>query len=198
MAHLLASRSCWIFDLDGTLTLPVHDFDVIRQELNIPDVSDILDHFNTLPLHEATRQMERLEAIEWELATRANAAPGVSDLLALLAQRGVSLGILTRNNREIALKTLETIGAGRYFDSAHILGRCQVPPKPDPAGIIHLLDQWGGTAADAVMVGDYLFDLQAGRAAGAMTVHVGRPDGQLWPEVSDVMVEDLIQLAEML
>lgn len=48
------------------------------------------------------------------------------------------------------------------------------------------------------MVGDYLFDLQAGRAAGAVTVHVGRPDGQRWPEMSDVIVDDLTQLVALL
>jgi hypothetical protein len=33
MINLLVNRSCWIFDLDGTLTLPVHDFGFIRHEL---------------------------------------------------------------------------------------------------------------------------------------------------------------------
>jgi phosphoglycolate phosphatase-like HAD superfamily hydrolase len=46
------------------------------------------------------------------------------------------------------------------------------------------------------MVGDYIFDLQAGRSAGALTIHVGRPDGQRWPEASDIMVETLADLLE--
>lgn len=45
-----------------------------------------------------------------------------------------------------------------------------------------------------VMVGDYLFDLQPGKAAGAITIHVGRPDGQRWPNVSDVIVDNLADL----
>jgi HAD superfamily hydrolase (TIGR01549 family) len=136
--------------------------------------------------------------IEHDLACHAEAAPGALDLLALLESLSVQMGILTRNSREIALLTLQTIGAQQYFDYNHVLGRDEVPPKPDPAGILHLIEQWGTEADSVVMVGDYLFDLQAGRAAGAITIHVGRPDCQRWPDVSDIIVDSLADLTEML
>jgi len=44
------------------------------------------------------------------------------------------------------------------------------------------------------MVGDYLFELQAGKSAGA--IHVARPDGQRWPEYSDILVETLAELLD--
>lgn len=194
----LAACSSWIFDLDGTLTLPVHDFGFIRRELAIPDDQDILSHLQTLAPAEAAARHRRLDDIELQLAERAVAAPGLAELLEPLERAGARLGILTRNSKEIALLTLEVIGARSYFHRDHVLGRDEVPPKPDAAGIRLLLDQWGGEAASAVMVGDYLFDLQAGRAAGVMTVHVGRPDGKRWPDESDVMVTDLQQLAALL
>ena len=34
--YSLLKRKNWIFDLDGTLTVAVHDFDAIRKELGIP------------------------------------------------------------------------------------------------------------------------------------------------------------------
>jgi len=198
MRNLLKNRRCWIFDLDGTLTLPVHDFAFIRRELAIPDGSDILGHLDTLLPDEAALRHSRLYDIEHDLACHAEVAPGASDLLTLLDSLGVQMGILTRNSREIALLTLDTIGARHFFDDSHVLGRDEVSPKPDPAGILHLLDQWGTGADSAAMVGDYLFDLQAGRAAGAITIHVERPDGQRWPDVSDVIVDSLAELTEML
>jgi len=198
MSRLLCHRSCWVFDLDGTLTLPVHDFAYIRQELAIPDGADILGHLDTLSPEEAKHRHARLDKIERELAGQAVAAPGLLDLLDRLEQAGTRMGILTRNSREIALLTLDAIGARRYFDADHVVGREEAPPKPDPAGLLQLLGRWSGTAATAVMVGDYLFDLQAGRAAGTATVHVGRPDGQRWPEESDLMVDDLGELARLL
>ena len=189
------SKSFWIFDLDGTLTMPIHDFDFIRRQLDIPYVTDILGHLDSLPEAEASVRHTRLHQIELDLAHKAIPSVGAVEMLTKLHKSGARLGILTRNDRDIALFTLETIGVGHYFASENILGRYEAPPKPDPAGIHHLLSKWGADPADTVMVGDYLFDLQAGRSAGTTTVHVGRPDGKSWPEFTDLSVATLSDLA---
>jgi HAD superfamily hydrolase (TIGR01509 family) len=189
-----SSKSFWIFDLDGTLTIPVHDFDFIRRELDIPSGTDILEHLESLPEAEASKRQARLQEIELELAGRAQPSSGALEAVARLYRSGARLGILTRNDRDIALLTLDTIGAERYFACENVLGRCEALPKPDPEGINRLLSGWGADPADAVMVGDYLFDLQAGRAAGTSTVHVGRPDGMVWPEFTDLAVTTLTDL----
>lgn len=45
------------------------------------------------------------------------------------------------------------------------------PPKPDPAGILHIAKQWGLSNADnLIMVGDSIDDMTAGTRAGAATV----------------------------
>lgn len=195
--RLLTTRSCWIFDLDGTLTRPVHDFAWIRRELDIPGTADILEHLETLPADEAAWRHDRLDAIERELAHKAEAAPGAVAWVRQLHREGARVGILTRNSREIALLTLEVIGLRPCFDEQHVLGRDDAPPKPHPGGIIHLLDAWRAVPGDAVMVGDYLFDLQAGRAAGTLTMQVGRPDGKRWPEMADLLVASLEELDGM-
>lgn len=198
MKKLLTNRRCWVFDLDGTLTLPVHDFGFIRRELAIPDGEDILGHLATLPPDEADRSHQRLDSIERELAAQSVASAGTEELLAYLHGRGARLGIVTRNSRAVAKVTLEAIGVLQYFGPNWILGRTETPPKPDPAGILHLQQQWQAQSDELVMVGDYLYDLQAGRSAGALTVHVSRPDGLRWPDQSDIMVETLAELVEMI
>lgn len=187
-------KSYWIFDLDGTLTVPVHDFGYIRRELDIPEDADILGHLETLPEEEASRRHFRLQEIELELACNALPSSGALETVAMLHRSGAQLGILTRNDREIVLLTLETIGAGDYFDSKYVLGRSEALPKPHPDGVHRLLSEWGAEPDKAVMIGDYLFDLQAGRAAGTSTVHVGRPDGKSWPEFTDLAVATLSDL----
>ena len=193
LSAVLAKRN-WIFDLDGTLTKPVHDFALIGRELAIPTGSDILGHLQSLPPEEAARRHARLHEIELELARRAEAAHGAVPLLEQLAARGCRLGILTRNSREIALLTLEAIGVAPLFREQSIIGRDEAPPKPDPEGIYRLLADWRADAAGGIMVGDYLFDLQAGRAAGVATLHVGRPDGQRWHECTDFAIDSLEEL----
>lgn len=192
--HSLLARQNWIFDLDGTLTKPVHDFVYIRRELAIPDGSDILGHLAGLDPLESARRHARLNEIEHGLARGAEAADGAVPLVESLVARGCRVGILTRNSREIAFLTLQAIGACRHFSEQSVIGRDEAPPKPDPEGIFRLLAGWGGGAGDAVMVGDYLFDLQAGRAAGVATLHVGRPDGLRWPECTDFAVNSLAEV----
>ena len=189
-----SSKFFWIFDLDGTLTMPIHDFDSIRMELDIPHVTDILAHLDSLPEAEASIRRTRLHQIEMDLARKATPSAGAVEMLTKLHESGFQLGILTRNDRDIAILTLETIGVSHYFSNENILGRSEVKPKPDPAGIHHLLSKWGANPSDAVMVGDYLFDLQAGRAAGTTTVHVSRSDDMIWPELTDLSVETLTDL----
>jgi HAD superfamily hydrolase (TIGR01509 family) len=195
--HPILSRRCWIFDLDGTLTVPVHDFAAIRTALGMAETDpDILRFLASLPAAEAAAKHARLIEIEYELSARTAAAPGAGRLLDRLLQRGSRIGILTRNTREIALHTLGQIGLAKYFTPEAILGRAEAAPKPHPEGIEMLLDAWGSAPDEAVMVGDYLFDLQVGRAAGTATIHVDSSCAFRWSELADLEVANLGELAE--
>ncbi len=43
LAERLRQRDCWIFDMDGTLTIANHDFEAIRAELDLPPDRPILE-----------------------------------------------------------------------------------------------------------------------------------------------------------
>jgi HAD superfamily hydrolase (TIGR01549 family) len=157
---------------------------------------DILHFLASLPSAEAAARHARLIEIEYELADKTAAAPGAGRLLDQLLRRDARVGILTRNTREIALHTLGLIGLKGYFTSDDILGRDEAAPKPHPEGIEKLLATWGNVPDETVMVGDYLFDLQVGRAAGTATIHVDRSRAFRWPELADLEVATLEELAE--
>lgn len=193
MTPLLARRH-WIFDMDGTLTVAVHDFDAIRAELGLPRGRLILEALAERPEAERAVLTARLDAIERRLARDARPQPGASVLLEALASRSARLGILTRNSRENALLTLEAAGLGGFFDADHVLGRDEAEPKPSPAGVLRLLDAWQGEAGSAVMVGDYRLDLLCGRAAGATTVYLD-PSGRFdFAHLADHSVRRLDEL----
>jgi HAD superfamily hydrolase (TIGR01509 family) len=194
----LSKRAHWIFDMDGTLTVAVHDFDAIRAELGMPLGKPILEELATRPEAEARDLLERLGAIELELARRARAADGAVELLQTLANRDARLGILTRNSFENALETLRACGLERFFERACVVGREAAAPKPDPGGIHHLLDAWRAAPQQAVMVGDYRYDLLAGRAAGTATVYVDTRGAFPFAEHADVSVQSLAALTALL
>mgnify|MGYP006147992429 CR=1 FL=1 len=157
----------WVFDMDGTLTVAVHDFAAIRVALEIPPEDDILTHLAALPADVAAAKHAWLLEHERELALGSVAADGAVELVRDLHARGYRLGILTRNARELAHVTLEAIGLADCFAVDDVLGRDEAPPKPHPGGLLKLADAWDVPASAMVMVGDYRFDLDCGRAAGA-------------------------------
>ncbi len=187
----------WVFDMDGTLTIAVHDFAAIRQALDIPPEDDILTHLAALPAAVAAAKHAWLLEHERELALGSRPAPGAVELVRDLAQRGYRLGILTRNARELAHITLEAIGLADCFAIDDVLGRDDAPPKPHPGGLLKLAEAWEVTPGAMVMVGDYRFDLDCGRAAGTRTVLVNLPENP-WPELADWHAADCGALQKMI
>jgi len=187
----------WVFDMDGTLTLAVHDFAAIRQALGIPPEDDILTHLNGLPADEAAAKHAWLLEHERELALASKPAPGAIELVRDLAARGFRLGVLTRNAQELAHITLKAIGLDQCFAPQDVLGRENAAHKPDPDGLLQLAQAWAVAPANMVMVGDYRFDLACGRAAGSKTVLVNVPDNP-WPELTDWHAKDCAELHQLL
>lgn len=175
MSGLPAIRH-WVFDMDGTLTVAVHDFQRIKRELAIPQEDDILTHLAALPAEVAAEKHDWLLAHERALAEHAQAAPGAVALVRALHGAGCRLGILTRNARELAELTLQAIGVGDMFATDDIIGRDEAQPKPSPAGLQYFVERWQAAPARMVMVGDHRFDLECGRAAGTRTLLVNTPD----------------------
>jgi HAD superfamily hydrolase (TIGR01509 family) len=155
-----------IFDLDGTLVDSGLDFDQMRREMRLPPRQPILEAIAQLPAEEGRRCLEILRRHEMEGAARATPMPDVDRLLSLLAQRGLRRAVLTRNSREAALSCLERLCV--LFDL--LLAREDGPPKPDPLGIIKICQAWQSDPSEVAMIGDYRFDLEAARSAGARAV----------------------------
>lgn len=184
----------WVFDLDGTLTVAVHDFAAIRRALSIREDDDILAHIAALPAPEAEAARRWLLDHEHGLAQASRPAQGAVALIRRLAARGDRLGILTRNLHELALISLQAIGLAACFDPGDVLGREDAAPKPDPAGLLHLATRWQIGPQQLAMVGDFAYDLASARAIGATAVLVNMP-GNPWPELTDWRFDDCHGLA---
>lgn len=191
---MLAGKTHWIFDLDGTLTEAIHDFDAIRALLGVPSGRGILEWLAVQPGRERRRLERLLDEHEYELAKRASAAKGAHEALSRLQRDGCRLGILTRNNTRNVALTLATAGLEMFFDPQAIVSRENARPKPDPDGVFRLVERWNATLDSSVMVGNHLHDLAAGRAAGISTVHVDVSGMFEWPEAADVRITSLTEL----
>lgn len=185
-----------MFDMDGTLTRARHDFPAMKRELGLPPDRPILEALDELPGEEARWRRELLDEIEREVASGAEMAEGADMLLGSLAGAGRALGVITRNTRHAALLTLEQAGLGRYFDEGDVVGREEAAPKPAPDGIDLLLRRKHVAPDNAILVGDFAFDVLAARAAGVTSVLVGGGEwlGDFRGVHADLHVDSLLAL----
>ena len=160
---ILQLRRHWIFDLDGTLTVSAHDFEHMRRELGLAPEAPILEALHAMPPEQAAPLWEVLNELEFYYAGKASLMQGATELLQILHDSDRQLAILTRNTMPVVKQTLRVCAIDHFFPLEHILDRDACIPKPSPDGIVQLLSFWQADADDTVMVGDYLYDLEAGK-----------------------------------
>ncbi|MBC6942970.1 MAG: HAD family hydrolase [Xanthomonadales bacterium] len=98
--------------------------------------------------------------------------PGIVESLAALAAHDITWGIVTNKPGWLArplLAQLPLLAASRVL----VAGDTLPLRKPDPAPVLHACAALGIAPAQAVMIGDDLRDVQAGRAAGTTTLVAG-------------------------
>ncbi len=164
-----------IFDLDGTLVVQELDFEAIRREIGLPSGTPLLEAVEKMAGLQLARAQEVLLKHDRTAAAAAVLNPGVRQFLDWLNERRIRRGLLSRNSRESIGLVLERCGLA--FDP--IVAREDAPYKPSPHGIWQICQAWQLAPAEILMVGDYLYDIQAGRSAGARTALVTH--GRVWP-----------------
>ena len=176
-----------IFDLDGTLTEPVLDFDAIRAEIGLPEKVPILEYLDQLTVGERARAEAVMLRHERAAIAAATLTDGCAELLGHLASLEVPIAILTRNVREV----VETFARMFTFQFHAVYTREDGPPKPSPEGALSLCRAMGVAPAHTLAVGDYKYDVMAGRDAGCRTVLVDR-EGLAAHELVDWGSPDLV------
>jgi HAD superfamily hydrolase (TIGR01509 family) len=179
-----------VFDLDGTLVVEELDFEAMRREIGIPSGTPLLEAVERL--HGPARQaaVAVLRRHELAAAETARLNPGVGAFLDWLTRRGVRQAVLSRNIREAVAKSLRRCGLSFEL----VLAREDAPYKPSPEGLLQICAAWGLRPAEVLMVGDYLYDMQAGRSAGtrtALVTHGREPPFAALADVAFASFEDV-------
>jgi phosphoglycolate phosphatase len=106
--------------------------------------------------------------------------------------------VLSNKKTNLSERLLKELGLADYFDI--IAGSDDASEmKPAAAPIHNLLSRLGLSPADAVIVGDSSFDIEAGKSAGVKTIAVTygyRPREQLVG--ADYVIDDIIELVPIL
>jgi phosphoglycolate phosphatase-like HAD superfamily hydrolase len=164
----------------------------MRREIGLPPGTPVLEGVLALPPDKARPAWEIIERHERTGAETATVIPGVSELLAELHRRRIHCAVVTRNGRTFARETLRRLGLPLEL----VMTRDDAPPKPDPAALLHVLKAWQLPGPAAAMIGDFRFDLEAGRAARMRTVLYSADATEeelvLWRPLADLVVHSFV------
>jgi len=187
-----------LFDMDGTLTRPNHDFAAIKAEMGLARDVAILEELERLGERDPARAASLtriLERHERDAAETARARDGAASVVADLHRRGLLTAVITRNTRLFAEITLQRIGM--TFDV--VICREDAAPKPSAEPLRLACRRLGTTPASSWMVGDYLYDIEAGQAAGcAATVLLREPSQRPFEHQATFVIDRLDDLLPLL
>jgi len=157
--------------MDGTLTIDALNFDDLRQRLGIELREPVLEWIATLPADRQAAAWAALHQFEHEGALASELRAGTKATLYRLQSMGIRTALLSRNSRH----SVDIILGRHSLEFDHIASRDDTPMKPHPESIWRVTRRLGVELDRALMVGDYIFDIQAAQAAGVQSVLLVEP-----------------------
>jgi pyrophosphatase PpaX len=175
-----------LFDLDGTL---INSIELVADAWTHavetvvgrhPERDEVLSWIG-LPLTQTAADQggDKAAALQSAYSARietnhdrmVNAFAGMPELVTDLAVAGLGTAVVTAKGRTLADRGLRVSG---YPETLHIAAAMEdtAEHKPNPAPLLAALAHEGAHAADAVYVGDAVYDLQAAEAAGIPAIGV--------------------------
>jgi phosphoglycolate phosphatase len=180
-----------VFDFDGTLAVLNIDFSLMRDRIFglmkrygigeeliqekylleiIDEVYKILWEKNP-PSAEAFYQESHriLHEVEMKAAEEGRLIPGTEATLKSLRMKGINIGIITRNCEDAVRKVFPGIND---FCDVFVSRNSVKKVKPHPDHLTCVMELLKTSGEEAVMVGDHITDIQAGKRVGMETIGV--------------------------
>lgn len=209
-----------IFDFDGTLAVLNIDFSLMRerifglmrryeiQETLIQEkyLLEIIDEVYQLlwkadpPKAEDfyQRSHEILHEVEMKAAETGKLIPGTEATLKKLRDKGIKIGIITRNCEDAVRRVFPNIND---FCDVFVSRNSVKKVKPHPDHLTYVMELLKISGEESVMVGDHLIDIQAGKGGGMKTIGVltGKINKVEFEKAgADYILEDVSEVSELL
>ncbi len=178
-----------LFDMDGVVVQQRLDFLAIKREIFGDTHGFVLERMAELPPAERARADAILERHETAAAAEAEPMDGILPFLRWMEARGLRRGLVTRNSRKSVGLVLARLGF--RFDA--VVTREDAPPKPAPEPVWLGCRRMDLTPSEVLFVGDFEFDMLAGRRAGVRTALLRGPALKA-SQHADLSVDSLAEL----
>jgi len=180
-----------IFDFDGTLAVLNIDFSLMREQVFnlikrhsveeetiqekylleiIDEVYQILWKKNPSGAEAFYQESHRiLHKVEMRAAEEGRLISGTKATLKTLREKGVKVGVITRNCEDAVRKVFPNIND---FCNAFVSRNSVKKVKPHPDHLTYVMELLKTSGEESVMVGDHITDIQAGKRVGMKTIGV--------------------------
>lgn len=122
--------------------------------------------------------------------------PGVKPVLKRVRELGADNYIYTNRGQSI-FPMLESVGIADEFREVVNSASPAFVYKPAPDSIFYLMEKYGGTPDNTVMIGDRVCDLESGYRAGCKTCHLLTPSVPQYPRC-DWQIKNFDEMLDML
>ena len=182
-----------LFDMDGTLTQPLLDFDQIRRDIGIGN-GPILESIKKMSLADRTVAERILHSHEDRAAEQSTLNPGCRELLQRVEDAGIRSALVTRNTR----RSVDTVFRRHGLHFAVCVTREDGKYKPDPDPLRLACERLNVSTRDAWMVGDGYHDIEAAVAAGMPAIWISHGRERNFTATPPRVVRDLLHMNELL
>ncbi len=195
MMKKMDSFKAIIFDLDGVIVKSVLDFKLIRKEIFGSESDEpVLEQIEQLKDPEKKKRAIRiLENHETTAAFTSELNFGILALLKLLSRKKIKCAIVTRNSRKSVSIVLDRF----KLDFDTVITRKEAPPKPAKEPVLLACKKMGLQPEEVILIGDYEFDMLAGKRAGVTTILL-RTCNQPSSENADMVIDSILELAKLI
>ena len=195
MIKKMGSFKAVIFDLDGVIVKSGLDFKLIRKEIFGSELDEpVLEQIEQLKdPEEKKRAIRILENHETKAAFTSELNFGIKALLRLLSRKNIKRAIVTRNSR----KSVDIILDRFKLDFDAIITRKEAPPKPAKEPVLLACEKMGLQPEEVILIGDYEFDMLAGKRAGVSTIFL-RTTNQASSENADMVIDSVLELTRLI
>jgi phosphoglycolate phosphatase len=209
-----------IFDFDGTLAVLNIDFSSMRERVfdlirrsGIEEAAiqekyllEIIDEVYEMFLENSPSGAETfyqeshdiLHEVEMKAAEKGRLIPGAGGTLKGLREKGIKVGIITRNCEDAVRKVFPEIDD---FCDIFVSRNSVKKVKPHPDHLTRVMDSLKVSGEEAMMVGDHIIDIQAGKRVGMKTIGVltGRTKKEEFEKAgANYILKDASQVFELL
>ncbi len=203
-----------IFDLDGTLVDSARDITEALNHAMGPDVEPVTTEQTKTMIGEGAIKLlnklleqrrvktdrpvlmkDFLDYYSSHLDVYTEPYPEVRETLDQLG--GYKKALVSNKLYRLSVKTLESFDLLRHFE--FIAGGDTSPErKPSPRAILPVLDRFEAKPEETILIGDSIYDVEAGRAAGVRTVAVTYGYGSIgFERTADYRIDAMGKLVEI-